>query len=411
MYKIIKNCRICGSKKLNLFFKLGSHVPANSLGKKLSQKEYPIPLNLLFCKNCKTVQLNATADPKILFEDYVWVTGTSLGANKYSSFFYDNVVKRIQNLKKNENIFEIASNDGTFLKSFKKNGYKAIGIDPAKNISKIANKNGIHTLPMFFNEKNSKLIKKKYGQAGLIFARNVIPHVENIHSIFKGVKNLLNRDGTFIIEFHYSNKILKELHYDSIYHEHIFYFSLMTLINALKKYSLFPYDVFKSPISGGSLVLFFNFNKRKISTNLKNLLKNEKISEINSLKSWKKFSKSSQAHSKKFLDKLKKIKLKNNLFGYGASARSSTLLNYSKIDNKLIDFIIDKNFLKNSKYTAGSKIKIISPRNAQKKIEKYQYCVLLAWNFKKEIIADLKKLKFKGKVLVPLPKTIKVYNV
>ena len=411
MYKIIKNCRICDSKKLNLFFKLGSHVPANSLGKNLIQKENSIPLNLYFCKNCKTVQLNATADPKILFEDYVWVTGTSLGAKKYSKFFFENVIKRIPNLKKNENIFEIASNDGTFLKSFKKSGYKAIGIDPAKNISKIANKNGIQTLPIFFNEKNSRLIKRKYGQAGLIFARNVIPHVENIHSIFQGVKNLLNKDGTFIIEFHYSNKILKELHYDSIYHEHIFYFSLMTLINALKKYNLIPYDVFKSPISGGSLVLFFNFNERKISTNLKNLLKNEKTLAINSFKSWKKFSASSQSHSIKFRNKLNKIKIKNNLFGYGASARSSTLLNYSKIDNKLIDFIVDKNPLKNGKYTAGSKIKIMSPDKAQKKIKNYKYCVLLAWNFRKEIIADLKKLKFRGKVLVPLPKTIKIYNV
>ena len=263
---------------------------------------------------------------------------------------------------------------------------------------------------MFFNEKNSILIKKKYGKAGLIFARNVIPHVENIHSIFKGVKNLLNKDGTFVIEFHYSNKILKELHYDSIYHEHIFYFSLMTLINVLKKYSLIAFDVFKSPISGGSLVLFFSFNK-KTSSYLKNLLKNEKTLGINSYKSWKKFSKTSQTHAKKFVDILNRIKLKNNLFGYGASARSSTLLNYSKIDNKLIDFIIDKNPLKNGKYTAGSKIKIISPKNSIKKIKNYKYCVLLAWNFRKEIIEDLKKLKFKGKVLVPLPKTIKVYNV
>ena len=411
MFKVIKNCRICKSKKLNLFFKLGNHVPANSLGKKFNTKEISVPLNLLFCQNCKTVQLNATTNPKILFEDYVWVTGTSLGANNYSNYFYKNVVKRVKNLSKKDNIFEIASNDGTFLKQFKKNGYRVIGIDPAKNISRIANDNGIKTLPVFFNKNNSVLIKNNYGKASLIFARNVIPHVENIHSIFDGVKNLLDKNGTFVIEFHYSNKILKELHYDSIYHEHIFYFSLKTLINALKKYKLFPYDVFKSPISGGSLVLFFNSQNIKKTKKLKNLLNKEKINLINSLISWKKFSKSSQDHSKKFLDTIKKIKLKNNLFGYGASARSSTLLNYSKINHNLIDFIIDKNPLKNGKYTAGSKIKIISPKVARTRVKKYNYCVLLAWNFKKEIISDLKKLNFKGKVLVPLPRTIKVYNV
>ena len=411
MYKIIKKCRICKSSKLKLFFKLGKHQPANSLKKKLGTIIPSVPLNLIFCKDCKTVQLNATADPKALFEDYVWVTGTSDGAKNYSKIFYKNLIKRIPKLNKKNKIYEIASNDGTFLKNFKRNGYNVIGIDPAKNISKIANENGIKTLPIFFNTKNSDLIKKKFGEGSLIFARNVIPHVENIHSIFGGIKNILNKEGTLVIEFHYSNKILNELHYDSIYHEHIFYFSLKTLISALKEYKLFPFDLFKSPISGGSLVLFFSKKKKTFSNQLQKALFKEKKSKINSYKNWKKFSKQSSEHSKNLKIVLQEIKKKYKIFGYGASARSSTLLNYTGINNSLIDFIIDKNPLKNLKYTAGSNIKIIVPNSAKNKIKRYNYCILLAWNFKEEIIKDLKKLKFKGKVIIPLPRKTKIINV
>lgn len=310
MYKIIKKCRICKSSKLKLFFKLGKHQPANSLKKKLSTRIPSVPLNLIFCKDCKTVQLNATADPKVLFEDYVWVTGTSDGAKNYSKIFYKNLIKRIPKLNKKNKIYEIASNDGTFLKNFKRNGYSVVGIDPAKNISKIANENGIKTLPIFFNTENSDLIKKKFGEGSLVFARNVIPHVENIHSIFGGIKNILNEEGTLVIEFHYSNKILNELHYDSIYHEHIFYFSLKTLISALKEYKLFPFDVFKSPISGGSLVLFFSKKKKAFSNQLQKALVKEKKSEINSFKNWNKFSKKSSEHSKNLKLVLQEIKKK-----------------------------------------------------------------------------------------------------
>ena len=161
MYKIIKKCRICNSSNLRVFFKLGNHEPSNSLKKNLQTIIPSVPLNLVYCKDCKTVQLNATASPKVLFEDYVWVTGTSEGANNYSNYFYRNLMKRLPKLNEGNMIYEIASNDGTFLKNFKKDGYKVIGIDPAKNISKIANKNRIKTLPIFFNKKNSFSIKKK----------------------------------------------------------------------------------------------------------------------------------------------------------------------------------------------------------------------------------------------------------
>ena len=410
MFKKIKKCRICFNKDLVNFFDLGNHQPSNSLKNKISDFIPSVPLGLTYCKNCKVVQLSATADPKFLFEEYVWVTGTSDGAKKYSNIFYKNIVERYN--KRNLFVCEIASNDGTFLQKFKSRGHKVLGVDPAKNISKIANKNGIPTIAKFFDENVSNQIMKKHGKADVIFARNVIPHVEQIHSIAKGIDNLIKQDGLVAIEFHYSKKILEELHYDSIYHEHLFYFSIKTITNFFKKYGLYSYDVSLSPISGGSLVIYFSKRKNKKTNFYKKKINQEKNIKLNNFFKWNNFSKDSLIHSKNLLKLIKKTRKSEKIFGYGASARSSTLLNFSNINSKHLDFIIDKNMLKNKKLTPGTNIKILHPKNIKKKvITEYKYCLLLAWNFKDEIIKDLKKLKFKGKVIVPLPRRIKIYEI
>ena len=410
MYKKINKCRLCFSKKLVGFFDLGEHQPSNSLKTKLKDKIPAIPLELTFCRSCKVVQLSATANPEMLFSKYVWVTGTSEGAKKYSHTFYSRLIKKIRNNKKLF-VCEVASNDGTFLQRFKKNGHKVIGVDPAKNISKVANKSGIYTIPAFFNKELSIKIKKNHSQADIIFARNVIPHVESIHTIVEGINDLISPDGVVAIEFHYSKKILDELHYDSIYHEHLFYFSIKTLTSFFKDYNLFPFDFDVSPISGGSLVIYFSKTKRTISKRLSNIIKIENKRKVNDLETWKKFYVNSKLHSKKLLKSIKTIRKNNNIIGYGASARSSTLLNYSSIDNKYLDFIIDKNSLKNNKYTAGTNIKICLPKLVKSKIKNYKYCILLAWNFKNEIIKELIKMKFLGKIIIPLPNKTIIHEI
>ena len=409
MYKLITKCRTCGSKNLSNLLNLGKHEPSNSLKRNLRQKIPSIPLKMLYCKECSTVQLSATAKPSLLFKNYVWVTGTSKLVKKYSKVFYSNIVKKFK--KKKIFILEIASNDGTFLKYFKKKKHKGLGIDPAKNIAKVANKEGIPTLDIFFNKSSAEIVKKKHGFPDLIVARNVIPHVENIKSVVEGISKLSDNSSIVAIEFHYSKVILDELHYDSIYHEHIFYFSIKTISNLFKKFGLYPFDVNKSPISGGSLVLYFSKSKLNRTNKLKQYYDLELKNKINSYKTWKKFSISSIKHAKKLKNLIKEIKKTNKLFGYGASARSSTLLNFSKINNNFLDFIIDKNLLKNDKFTAGTNIKINEPNKVKNLIKNYKYCFLLAWNFKDEIMKQLKIMKFKGKIIVPLPNKTKVYEI
>lgn len=398
-FSIIKKCRICFKNNLTQLLDLGSQEPANNL-KKNKKKTIPIPLVLMFCNSCKTLQLNSTVDPKFLFSNYLWVTGTSDKIKKYRDFFIKNIMRKYSSKK---NVLEIASNDGFFLEGLMKKKFNVLGIDPAKNISKLANDKGIPTINDFFNFNISKKVKKIF-KPDIILCRNVIPHVEDIHSVIKGIANLLDHKSDVLIEFHYASNILNKLHYDYIYHEHIFYFTLKTIINLLKIYNLKVNDCFNSPISGGSLVIVASKKNKKKSVKLKKLINLEEKQKINLVSSWKSFAKNCYSHRenlKKIIFKIKKNK--NKIYGYGASARSSTILNFCEFNEKHISKILDKNKLKSKLYTAGSKIKIIMP--SKKETRRIRFILLLAWNFKREIVRFLKKdLRFKGHLINLLPK-------
>jgi hypothetical protein len=389
-------CKICKSKKIRSVLNLGSQPLANSLQKKkIKQTKYP--LHVVFCDNCTTAQLSIALNPRMLFSKYSWVTSTSKTANDYSKFFYKKISKY---LKPRSNIVEIASNDGLFLKIFKKNRHQILGVDPAKNIARIANKKNLKTLPKFFDFKVSNEIKKKYFKnSDLVFARNVIPHVKNIHSVIKGMSNLCGENSIAAIEFHYGKEIQKDLQYDSIYHEHIFYFTVKSLTFLCNKYGLKPFDVFKSPISGGSLVIIMSKKEIKVRTNLLNLIRSEKSQRVNTYEKWKKFGILSRQHAKKFKELMNKNR-KLKLVGYGASARSSTFLNFCNLNSNFIEFIIDQNPLKKNFYTPGTNIPIYLFKDVKNQL-KEKALILLAWNFKSEILKFLKMKKFKGKIIIP----------
>ena len=401
-------CRICSSKKIEKVLDLGRQPLANSLTKTKSKAEKKYELCVFFCKSCFTPQLTKNLKPETLFSNYVWRTSTSSLAKKFSKQFSRLILKRSK--KSKPNVLEIASNDGTFLKPFKKKGCNVIGIDPAKNIVNIAiKKNRIKTKKGFFSYEFSKKLKKF--MPDIIFARNVIAHVNNIHSFVKGISALTKNDGIVAIEFHYAKKILDLKQYDSIYHEHLFYFSLKTIEKIFKIYNLYAYDAFPSPISGGALIVLFKKVKIKKTKDYLKVLKNEKENNVNTINTWRSFSKFVKEHSNKFREKIHNLAKSGKIFAYGASARSSTLLNASKINFKQVEAIIDKNAIKLGMFTPGSKIKIISLKDGIKKIKKRKILTLLAWNFKKEILKELRSLGYKGKIILPLPFKIKSLNV
>ena len=274
IFKSISNCRICDSNEIDEVMDLGSQPPANSLYE--LNKPESVPLRLLFCNKCSTVQLGEDVDPAYLFSEYLWITGTSETALNYSKDFAEKALSQCKLDNQELFIVEIASNDGTFLKQFQKLGSKVLGIDPAINIAELASKQGVPTEASFFTKDLAEKLLNENSSADLVYARNVIPHVKEIHSVIAGIEVLLSEDSVGIIEFHNAGLLLKELHYDYIYHEHLFYYTLTSIEALLNKHSLYIFDVSNSPISGGSWVVYFSKNKRDKSEVFKTA-KNSKI--------------------------------------------------------------------------------------------------------------------------------------
>ena len=406
----ISACRVCGGPNTQTFFDLGDQPLANSLPASANEKEKFYPLSLSFCTDCNLVQLNQTVDPKILFSHYVWVTGTSKTANNFSEKFYQELIAR-QGSGKKEYVLEIASNDGTFLMPFMRDGYDVLGIDPAKNIAEIANQNGVPTEVLFFGNNIAKDIVKKRGPSSMIFARNVLAHVANLHDFTAGMQTVLADDGVLAVEVHYAKIILEGLHYDSIYHEHLCYFTLKSLERLLGDHGLYVFDVMPSPISGGAIIVYAKKTKTELSERVKEYRREEMGSKTNELASWQEFAKRSLAHKKKLLETLEEIKkklldilgdTKMRVVGWGSSARSSTMLNFCGIDSRMLPVIIDLNPLKQGRWTAGTHIPIAQPDAVL--ALKPDYILILAWNFADEIMGMLKtKYNFQGKCIIPLP--------
>ncbi|MHA2292525.1 MAG: class I SAM-dependent methyltransferase [Candidatus Hodarchaeales archaeon] len=400
--KRIEKCRVCNNRDLQEFLDLGNQPLANALLDNLDQNESFYPLSLSWCPECNLVQLNHTAEPTDLFSDYVWVTATSKTAREYSERFYKEIIDRVIPLEGGY-VLETASNDGTFLLPFLENGYKVLGVDPARNIVDIANKNGVPTICKFFGTETAKEIITMKGKSRVVIARNVLPHVANLHDFVKGLYLCLEEEGLLVIEVHYAKIILEELHYDSVYHEHLCYFTFKSIERLLNQHGLFVEDLDQSPISGGSLVLYVKKKRNKESQVIKVIRSEEEKEKINEISRWQRFARLVQEHKSKLLEILLSLNHdKHTIIGYGASARSSTLLNYCGIDKKYLLAIADQNPLKHNKYTAGTHIKIDSPENVLK-IEPSSVFII-AWNFADEITNILQnKFEFKGSIVIPLP--------
>ncbi|MFC1869945.1 class I SAM-dependent methyltransferase [Chloroflexota bacterium] len=344
-----------------------------------------------------------------MFSNYVWVTSTSRTAREHSDIFYNEILSRTQNLDKGY-VLEVASNDGTFLLPFVQGGYNVLGLDPARNIADIAIANGVPTKCKFFGVKAAEEIIEEFGQAKVVIARNVLPHVTNIHDFVEGLYLCLEEDGLLAVEFHYAKIIYQELHYDSIYHEHLCYFTLKSMEKLLNQFNLFVTDIKESPISGGSLILYVKKRKEE-SPIVQSYRDSEQETEVNELSSWKNFAERVYSHREFLLGILTDItKETGPAVGYGASARSSTLLNFCGIDTRFVSIIADQSPLKHRHYTAGTHIPIASPEEVMK--AKPECVLILAWNFTDEIMRILQdKFHFTGKCILPLPNEPRIVSL
>ncbi|MDA8705501.1 class I SAM-dependent methyltransferase [Litoricolaceae bacterium] len=405
MISVPEVCRACRSASLMPFFDLGPQPLANSLVSSPYEASEYYDLGLSFCKECTLVQLTADVDASEMFSHYLWKTGTSVGALKHAEAISKKLIELLDEKGSADTVFEVASNDGTFLSFFAREGFHVLGMDPAENLAELAQKKGITTICDYFCSAVAKELSVSHGQAEIVLCRNVLAHVPNIQDFVQGLKLMLGDHGILMIEVHHAGAILSELQYDSIYHEHASYISLYALKPVLEKYDLEVFDAEIGLISGGCMTLFVKHRgdtKYKIQNRVAQLVDSEASQGLDNLVKWREFSARVIEH-KKSLNKMlgSLVGQGYKICGFGASARSSTLLNFCGIGSSDVQVIADNNDLKQGLYTAGSRIKIVSPSQMYRCNP--DYILILAWNFKQEIIDAISADGFEGGVIIPLP--------
>ena len=400
--RVVKRCQISNSKKLKSLIFLGYLPPVNTLKKigSTPQEEISFPAELLFCDESKLAQLGCIVDKEILFPySYPYTSSTTkILRDNFADLYKD--TNKIIELGKNDLIIDIGSNDGNLLSNFKQK-HKVLGVTPEK-IGKLAIKKGIPTIIDYFNKKVSSKILKKYGKAKVITATNVFAHIDNINSVVKAILKTLKTDGVFISESHYLLPLIQTLQYDTIYHEHLRYYSLESLNFLFKKHNLEIIDTKEIPTHGGSIRVYAaRKGIYKISSNVKKQFNKEK--KYLNKKSFLNFKKKVVTSKINLFNIIKKVKDKNKkIFGVGAPSRASTLINYLGLDQDIIDCVLEINgSYKIGYYIPGTKIPIINENILSE--QKPDYLLLFSWHIKNELKKNLKKKGYKGKFIIPLP--------
>jgi nucleoside-diphosphate-sugar epimerase/SAM-dependent methyltransferase len=393
----LTSCRVCGGR-LNHYLSLGLSPLANNLNDKKSTSNDVYPLDMNFCKNCSNSQLSVVVPPEKMFDNYFYLSSTS---QKFRDHFIDisNELKSDLKLKNSSVVVDIGSNDGIFLDPIKNLGMVAIGVEPAKNVAKIANSKKLTTLPEYFSHKTVKKIIKKYGKVDVVTAFNVFAHGDGLKEILKNTEDLLKKNGEFIFEIQYLLRTLKDVTFDNIYHEHVNYWCLLAILNFFEDSEMKVYKVKEVKTHGGSLRVYATKNKNKrMHKSVNQYIETEKKYKLDEYATYLKFAKKVDKTKKKSLEMINDIKSqKKKIIGYGAPAKATTILNYFGLSEKDFLFTIDENPLKQSKFIPGTNIEIkdindVSPGS-------YDYVLVLAWNFFDSIKSNNKSFFSNGKFI------------
>ncbi len=374
-------CRSCGNNKLKRVISLGYQPLANNLLKKKDDKTELYPLELNYCGKCHNCQLSVAVDPKKMFSNYLYTSSTSKNFREHFITASKKYIKELKLKPSNSYIIDVGSNDGVALKPFKDQKFKNIlGIEPAKNLAKIANKNKIKTFNGFLEKKNLKKIKKN---ADLILASNVFAHSDNLKEMAECMFSLLKPKGTIVIEVQYLLNTIKDLTFDNIYHEHYNYWSLTSLINFFSQFDATIYNVEKVNTHGGSIRIYLKKGKKiKINKNIDIMIKEENKFGIKNFKTYQEFGEKVNKLRDNIIKNLNNLKKKGKaIVGYGAPAKATTALNFFGITDQ-IDYIIEDNKFKHNKFVPGVKIPIFSKKKLK---NKNNIILVLAWNFFNEI--------------------------
>lgn len=403
-------CRGCGHEGLHLVLDLGETPLANSLVSEadLAAPEDLFPLVLYFCPSCALVQIGETVIPERLFRHYLYASSFSDTMLAHARDLVGLVVET-RKLTKDNLVIEIASNDGYLLQYYKKRSIPVLGIEPAKNIAAVAeNERGIPTIVEFFGPELAKRLAAEGRRADVIHAHNVFAHVPSPSDFVAGIKKVLKPSGVVVIEVPYVGDLIRNLEFDTIYHEHFSYFSLTAVETLARRHGMQVSDVDLVKIHGGSLRLFVTHaDATAVSPKVIDLLARERALGMLEAGYYVEFSERVWALKTELVYLLQRLKREGKrIAAYGASAKGSTLLNAFGIGSHVIDFVADRSTLKQGLYTPGSRIPIVSPDVLAERAP--DFALLLTWNFSDEVLAQQTAYRDAGgKFIVPLP-TVRV---
>jgi len=402
-------CRICDNEHLQKFLSLGKTPLANNFitEQQLHQQEETFPLELCFCDTCKLVQLSYVVPPEKMFKNYVYVSSTTKTFQIHFAKMAEDLTREF-GLDGNSLVVDIGSNDGLLLKCFQKFGIKTIGVEPATNVSKIAEENGVETINDFFSKEVVNQIISRKGKVDLITANNVFAHINNIKDVLGNVKILLKKDGAFVIEFQYLVDTIEKMTFDNIYHEHLSYFTLTSISYLFSKHGMQVFKAERVDSHGGSLRVFMKAKDGRHKTDLSviEILEYEKSIGVDNFETYKNFAQKVYSVREKLVKYIKDIKNKNKrIAAYGAPAKGNTLLNFCNIGASYIDYVVEDNPLKQGLFTPGTHIPVFSSRMLEENTP--DYILILAWNFAQEIMSKTAAYKEMGvKFLIPLPEPV-----
>ncbi|MBV6521957.1 MAG: hypothetical protein MNPFHGCM_02101 [Gemmatimonadaceae bacterium] len=398
-----ETCRACGAATLRPFLNLGPQPLANAFLRRPEEfaHERFFPLDVYFCESCSLVQLADVIDPEVLFGHYIYVTGTSETIAAHNGAYAQAVVDELA-LGPADLVVEAASNDGSLLTCFAALGVRTLGVEPARNIAELARSHGVDTVGRFFNGTVASELRATYGSARAVIGNNVLAHVDDTQDFLRGARSLIDDNGRVIVEVPYAQDMLDRREYDTVYHEHLCYFSVTSLARLGEAVGLGVVRVDRMPVHGGTIRVWFAKDRPHEAAVLV-LMAQEREAGLTSFGVWEAFGIAAAENRTALRLLLEQLRSdRRTVAGYGAPAKGNTLLNYCGIDTALLPYTVDRNALKVGTVTPGMHIPVLAADTLLARMP--DYVLILAWNFADEIIRQQRQYQERGgRFILPIP--------